>query len=32
MAFPQVLDLRTGPLQKNEQNEALLELEPIIFV
>ena len=32
MAFPQVLDLRTGPLQNNEQNEALLELEPMVFV
>ena len=32
MAFPQVLDLRTGPLQKSVQNEALLELEPMVFV
>ena len=32
MAFAQVLELRTGPLQKNFQNEALLELEPMAFV
>lgn len=31
MAFPQVLELRTGPLQKNVQNEALFELEPMVF-
>ena len=32
MVFAQVLELSAGPLLKIVQNEALLELEPVVFV